>query len=101
MPDEPQQQREQRGVPRRTNETRDAAMRTMERYAGEMDDQAAVRLDGMIRADDPHDWVSRYVNAVGNPDYASAFSKLAVDPQFGHLRFHPGEVDAGAFRVGC
>lgn len=85
---------ERRDTRRAPNETRDQAQRTIERYAGSMDTGAADRLDVLVRKDDARDWVSRYVAAVGSPEYASAFGKLAADPQFGHLRFSPAEVEA-------
>jgi HK97 family phage major capsid protein len=77
-----------------TNERRDAALRVVERYADRMDDGAADRMDTMIRTDGRRDWVSRYTSAVGDPAYASAFAKLCADPQHGHLRFSPQEVEA-------
>ena len=37
---------------------------------------------------------ARYLDAVGNPHYDSAFSKMVMDPTTGHLRFTPQEVEA-------
>jgi hypothetical protein len=77
------------------SETRDAALRTVERYADQMDDGKAGEVETLIRRDRPDDnIVSRYITAVGNPDYRSAFGKICEDPQHGHLRFTPAEVEA-------
>jgi hypothetical protein len=63
------------------SETRDQALRTVERYADQMDDGKAGEVETLIRRDRPHDDVlSRYVSAVGNPAYHSAFSKICEDP---------------------
>jgi len=37
---------------------------------------------------------ARYLAAVGDPAYHSAFGKLVADPSMGHLRFTPQEVNA-------
>jgi predicted phage gp36 major capsid-like protein len=39
-------------------------------------------------------WVAQYVEASGSPHYLRAFSKLAADPQRGHLVWTPEEADA-------
>jgi HK97 family phage major capsid protein len=41
-----------------------------------------------------NDWVARYVTAVGSEHYRSAFQKIMSDPQHGHLRLGPEEVEA-------
>jgi hypothetical protein len=56
---------------------------------------AADRLDEVLRTGDPAAQTARYVSAVGNEHYRSAFGKLLRDPMQGHLRFDPAEVDAG------
>jgi HK97 family phage major capsid protein len=75
---------------------RDGAMRTLERYAksGELRSDAADRLDELVRRRDPTGIDSRYIEAVGDPAYNSAFGKMLADPVHGHLRFTPEEVTA-------
>src|SRR5215218_2434528 len=70
---------------------RDRAMRTVERYqkSGELRSEAADRLDGVLRKGDPLSQGARWLDAVGDPDYKSAFGKLVEDPTTGHLRFTP------------
>jgi HK97 family phage major capsid protein len=76
------------------DEHRDRALRTIERHSDRMDAEASDRIDGLVRRDDGRNWVARYVDAVGSDAYRSAFAKLAQDPQNGHLRFTPQEVEA-------
>jgi len=74
---------------------RDEALRTVERYVGsELRSEAADRLDWVLREQDPMGVGARYVKAVGEPAYNSAFGKLIQDPAQGHLRFTPQEVTA-------
>jgi HK97 family phage major capsid protein len=75
-------------------ESRDRALRTIERFAGEMDDGAADRLDGLVRRDAHRDWTSRYLAIVGSDEYKSAFGKLCVDPNHAHLRMTAQESEA-------
>jgi HK97 family phage major capsid protein len=77
-------------------ESRDAAGRTIERYvaSGEMSSTAADRLDELVRRRDPTGVDARYLAAVGDPAYASAFWKVLVDSQHGHLRHTPEEIEA-------
>ena len=71
---------------------RDKALRTVERYSKEQPTDAADRIDRLVREEDPLG--AQYVSAVGNPHYATAFSKMLKDPVSGHLRFSAEEVEA-------
>jgi HK97 family phage major capsid protein len=71
--------------------SRDQAFRTIERYAGKQ--YADDRIDKVVRTD-PSGWAARYIAAIGDPAYATAFHKLLADPQLGHLRFGPRELEA-------
>jgi HK97 family phage major capsid protein len=83
-------------LPAEAREARDGALRTIERYrnSGDLRSDAADRLDEVIRRPDPMALDTRYLEAVGSPDYNSAFGKLLADPHSGHLRFNPQEVEA-------
>jgi HK97 family phage major capsid protein len=77
--------------------SRDAGLRTIEHFTGRGDltSVAADTLDELVRA--PADkWAlgARYLDAVGDPHYFSAFGKLITDPTHGHLRFDAKEVEA-------
>lgn len=78
----------------RLRESRDAGLRAVERHQGRLTAQAADRLDGHIRSNDPTGVDARYLDAVGDPHYASAFGKMLADPNHGHLRFSSQEVAA-------
>jgi HK97 family phage major capsid protein len=78
----------------RLREARDTGLRAIQRHEGTLTAKAADRLDGLVRSNDPTGFASRYLDAVGDPSYLSAFGKLVVDPMSGHLRFTPQEVEA-------
>jgi HK97 family phage major capsid protein len=84
------------GTDPRLQEARSAAMATIDRYVGHrvLSSAAADRLDQVLRAGDPGAHTARYLAAVGNEHYASAFAKMLRDPQMGHLRFSAAEVEA-------
>lgn len=76
---------------------RSGGLRAIERFvnAGELRSEAADVLDRVVRH--PSDKTAigaRYLAAVGNPDYYSAFGKMVTDPTTGHLPFTPAEVEA-------
>jgi HK97 family phage major capsid protein len=73
---------------------RDRALRTIERYAPEQSSDSADRIDHLVREGDPLGIGARYITAVGDPHYGSAFLKMLKDPTTGHLRFSPEEVEA-------
>jgi HK97 family phage major capsid protein len=77
------------------NPDRDAALRTIERFAGSrLRSEAADELDDLVRSRDPSGTDARYLTAVGDPAYNSAFGKLVTDPTHGHLKLDAGEVEA-------
>lgn len=77
-------------------EHRTRAMHTIEAYnrSGVLSAAAADRLDGVLRAGDPNAQTARYLAAVGDPAYGTAFGKMLADPQSGHLRYSAEEVAA-------
>ena len=72
----------------------DDGLRCVDYYRDELSPEAGDRLDRLIRRDDPRSTASRYLTAVGDPNYSTAFGKMLMDPMTGHLRFSPQEVDA-------
>jgi hypothetical protein len=74
---------------------RSSALSTIERHcrADVMSGVAADRADRVLREGDPLGQTARYVAAVGNDHYRSAFWKILKDPFQGHLRFGPEEVE--------
>lgn len=84
------------GQPAGGGAARSAALATVERYTrdGTVGSTAADRLDRHVRTGDPLGLDARYLEAVGNPAYASAFAKILRDPTHGHLRHEPDEVEA-------
>jgi HK97 family phage major capsid protein len=83
-------------VPPRVAEDRDNAMRCLDEYRASdvLSAAAADRLDEVLRGKDPAGATARYLTAAGDPAYGTAFGKMLADPQSGHLRFSPEEVDA-------
>jgi hypothetical protein len=73
---------------------RSAALRTIDRFRDDLPTDAGERLVEHVEKRDPLGLDSRYLAAVGASEYASAFVKLLMDPQPGHLRFDKGEVEA-------
>jgi HK97 family phage major capsid protein len=72
------------------------ALRMLERHqrADVLSARAADTVDGVLRRGDPNAITARYIAAVGNGHYLSAFGKMLGDPQMGHLRFSGEEVEA-------
>ena len=82
------------GDPRVTDPAVQMGLRAIDRHAGAHRGNAGETLEHMVRYDDPTGIGARYLDAVGSPDYMSAFGKMLADPTTGHLRFGPREVDA-------
>ena len=82
------------GDPRVTDPAVQMGLRAIDRHAGAHRGNAGETLENMVRYDDPTGIGARYLDAVGSPDYMSAFGKMLADPTTGHLRFGPREVDA-------
>jgi HK97 family phage major capsid protein len=72
----------------------DAGLRTIERNAGVLTAAAADRLDAVVRERDPLGLGGRYLDAVADPAYGSAFGKILAHPTDAHLRFDAREVEA-------
>ncbi len=75
---------------------RTAGMNAVQRYTGSrvLNAAAADRLDNVLRRGDSQGMTARYLAAVGDEHYGTAFAKMLADPQQGHLRFSPDEVRA-------
>jgi HK97 family phage major capsid protein len=70
----------------------DKALRTIERYADQSDSND--KVDRFVRQGDPTGQGSRYINAVGDIAYATAFSKMLEDPTTAHFRYSAEDVAA-------
>ena len=73
---------------------RDKALRAIERHAEFPSTEATERVEKVVRHNDPQGIIARYLTAVGDPNYSSAFSKMLGDPQMAHLKFSAREVEA-------
>ncbi len=73
---------------------RDKALRTIERFSPHQHSDAVDRVDRLVRDGDPTGIGAQYIEAVGDPAYATAFGKMLKDPSTGHLRFSAEEVEA-------
>ena len=78
----------------RLREARDLGLRAIQRNEGALRAEAADNLDGLVRSNDPTGIAARYLDAVGDPAYNTAFGKMVMDPMSGHLRFTTQEVEA-------
>jgi HK97 family phage major capsid protein len=83
-------------LPEHQRQVRDKGLRTLERCVrdGELNSEAADRMDTLVRKDDPLTLGARYLTAVGDPIYAQAFAKILKDPQHAHLRMSREEQTA-------
>ena len=84
------------GADRQLAGFRRAAMTMLEhrQRADELSAEAADRCDTVLRHGDAQGLTARYLAAVGDEAYATAFAKMVQDPSTGHLRFSPAEVEA-------
>jgi hypothetical protein len=57
-------------------------------------DKSAHILENLIKYADPTCLTARYLVAVGDPHYNSAFGKMLARPQDAHLRFSAAETEA-------
>jgi HK97 family phage major capsid protein len=76
------------------NDTRDGALRSIERHSGHLEPAAADRLDELVRYGDPRGTEARYLTAVAADAYKSAFGKVLQFPTDAHLRFSREETEA-------
>jgi HK97 family phage major capsid protein len=81
-------------LPGHVRTAHDAGLRVVERHQGQTAPRQADRLDALIRERDPFGFESRYLVAVANPAYRTAFHKILADSVTGHLRFNAEEVEA-------
>ncbi len=72
----------------------DAGLRAINRHDGILRAEAADTLDRLVRNADPLGHAGRYLEAVADPSYNSAFGKLVADPMHGHVRFSREETAA-------
>jgi len=88
--------RRNHNVPQHVAEAHDRGMHAIERYSAVdvLSPRAADRLDEVIRNRDPLGFGARYLAAVADLDYNSAFGKVLADPTHGSLRFSPKEREA-------
>jgi HK97 family phage major capsid protein len=78
-------------------EARDEALRAVERVvnSGRIEPDAADRVDNLIRHEDTRTGVgARYLAAVGDQHYLSAFITMLRSPESAHLRMTPREHEA-------
>jgi HK97 family phage major capsid protein len=73
---------------------RDKALQAIERHAEFSSTEATERVEKVVRRNDPQGLIARYLTAVGDRSYATAFSKMLGDPQMAHLKFSAREVEA-------
>src|SRR5262249_30105264 len=69
---------------------RDAALRTLERHAGEIGSNGD-HLDKFIREEDRTGLDSRYIVATASPDYERAFAKMLSHGQMAHMHWKARE----------
>jgi HK97 family phage major capsid protein len=69
-------------------------LRAIERHSAMLGKEAGHSLEQLVRTGDPLGLGARYLDAVANPAYFTAFIKMLQDPTSGHLRFAPDEVEA-------
>ncbi len=67
-------------APPHIRQARDAGLRTIERHKRDLSPAAGDRLESLVRVRDQGAVAARYLDAVGNPHYRTAFGKLAMDP---------------------
>jgi predicted phage gp36 major capsid-like protein len=76
---------------------RDQALRAIDQCHRDqplMLDKSAHILENLIKYADPTCLTARYLVAVGDPHYNSAFGKMLARPQDAHLRFSAAETEA-------
>lgn len=81
-------------TPKHVREARDAGLRAIERVSPDMKTEAVDRLDVALRLNDPMGLGARYVAAVADPHYASAFMKILAHPMDAQYRMSREEVES-------
>lgn len=69
-------------------------LRAVERHSELLSKRGGTIVETMLRESDTLGLGARYLDAVGNPHYESAFAKILVSPQDAHYRFTPQETEA-------
>jgi hypothetical protein len=87
-----------RGEVEPRNDTRDAALRTIERHASSLAEGAGDALEGLVRDRDAGR-AARYLTTVGSRAYFDAFGVLLADPVGGHMRLTREQHEAIAARA--
>jgi HK97 family phage major capsid protein len=72
---------------------RDRALRTIQRHQDVLTPEASDRLDAVVRKR-RYDFEARYIAAVGDPNYLTAFGKMLANPTDAHYRFSREETAA-------
>jgi HK97 family phage major capsid protein len=76
------------------SEARDKALKTIERFQDRFDGaESQDRMDTLIR-EEKGDLLARYISAVGDENYRSAFRKMLADPTTGQMKLTPAEGEA-------
>jgi hypothetical protein len=88
--DDPGPEWRQTRPPEPGQQTRDSALRTIERHADVLSAQAGDRLEKLVRRD-RFGLEARYLDAVGSPDYEIAFGKMLAHPQDAHYTGSAGK----------
>jgi HK97 family phage major capsid protein len=76
---------------------REMGLRAVSRHQGALSAAAGDQLEELVRDPDErdrHGLAGRYLAAVADPAYESAFWRVLRDPQFGHLEMSGEEVEA-------
>jgi HK97 family phage major capsid protein len=81
-------------APEHVRAAHDDGLRAIERNRHLLSPAAGDRLDELVRLQDRSGIDARYLAAVSDPHYLSAFGKLVADPTHGHLRYSQPEVAA-------
>jgi HK97 family phage major capsid protein len=83
--------------PRHKAAAMQSGLRAINQHANVLTAKAGDTLEELVRDPDErdrHGLAGRYLEAVSDPDYESAFWRLLRDPQFGHLEMSSAEVEA-------
>jgi HK97 family phage major capsid protein len=77
---------------------RDAALFAVDRYRSKLTPETGDRLEQLVRHDDPTGIGGRYLRAVADPAYNSAFGKILANPTYAAYQMS-GEEQAAVTRV--
>jgi len=80
------EQADDSALPPHVRANRDAGLRAIETHQHALNAEASDRLDNLLRHNDPAGMGGRYLAAVGDPNYKTAFTKILKNPMDAHLR---------------